>query len=208
LLVYDGQKWSAKIAAPEAIKQAYAQLQASRSHFEKPNLYRPLSKVSDVFCGLADRDGYIWLGTRHMILRVEERKKEWTYYSLPHNLGQVRYMYEDNQSRLWVSDDWGRVAVFDKRAFAWHVYRLEEPTLDTLTPEAFFPIFSMCQGKNGQMMFTTIIGLMTLDETLNKWKIYDPRNSALPTDFVTTIMADRHNRVWLGTGRGILLLGQ
>jgi len=208
LLVYDGQQWSAEIAMPESIGRAYAQLQARRPHFESPNRSKPLSNASNVFCGLVDQDGYIWLGTRHTILRVDEKKREWTYYSLPQNLGQVRYIYEDSQARLWVSDDWGCVAVFDKHTFEWRVYKLLEPTLNTLTPEAFFPVYSMYQGKKRYMIFTTIIGLMILDETLNEWKICDSRNSALPTDFVTTIMADRHDRIWLGTGQGILLLGQ
>lgn len=56
------------------------------------------------------------------------------------------------------------------------------------------------------MMFASDVGLISFKEDKNEWAVFTPENSGLPEGHITSIMEDRKGRIWLGTGKGIVVL--
>jgi hypothetical protein len=68
---------------------------------------RPPTVLSEVYCGLEDASGDIWLGADRAILRLDHVKREWQTYLLPENLIRAAVIYEGRDARLWFADSMG-----------------------------------------------------------------------------------------------------
>lgn len=183
--------------------------------------------------GGRDSEGYLWLADT-AIGRYDETNREWTRYTTTEQLGfasQVSLVYEDRLGRIWVGCVKGDVAVYDKRADSWRVYKLKDHVPANLLADwyGYVGLDSIYQDKTGIMFFGTWRGLLTLKEeglssavrlpelpdlnsthrridSPNEWKIYTSKNSPLRGDHVTSILEDQGGAIWIGTNEEIIVL--
>jgi ligand-binding sensor domain-containing protein len=94
-----------------------------------------------------------------------------------------------------------------------------QSTKPTLT--VFF-IHAIYQDKRDQMMFATDHGLFVLIEEKNRWEVYTNEDGAfaasdvavnrrssldaVPRNNVTSMMEAADGRIWIGTGKGVVVL--
>lgn len=177
----------------------------------------PLEMLCFVQSGIQDREGYIWLGTSKAIVRFDPDKQEWRKYPLS-PLSFVTSIYEDRQGRIWFSDKEGNCYVHDKGRNSWTHHNL----LDRLPPGPAPPsgkrtlsrtlafmrigVNAIYQDTAGQIMFATDRGLLTFLESENRWELFTPENSGLPSERILCITESRDGRIWMGTGNGIVVL--
>lgn len=69
-----------------------------------------------------------------------------------------------------------------------------------------FSVSGICEDKSGQVLFATDIGLISFKEKSNEWNLYTIDNSALPDNYVSALLIDKTGRIWVGTGKGIVVL--
>lgn len=87
--------------------------------------------------------------------------------------------------------------MYDKRVKKWVVYNV------------LSEVNGIYQDNSGLMMFGTRAGLATLSESDNSWKLFKVDSMGLDNNFpgrIAAITADRSGRIWLGTGKGIVVL--
>lgn len=229
LVNYDGRRWSRPINLSQAIAgprptvrfplKAVPKLFSADAEELDPETRDALKeygyqKLFAVQAGLQDSEGYIWLATFKGIVRFDERKHQWKECPEMKTRTFVRHIYEDRQGRLWFADNHSHVYVYDKATGSWTPHNL----LDHVPPNSgddlralhdggrSLAIRGIYQDKRGQLMFATREGLLTHTEAEGVWRLFTPENSSLPSRIVTCIMEDRSGRVWIGSGRGIVVL--
>ena len=191
LAAYDGREWS----------------------FLKP----VAKKVNGIQSGIQDSEGYIWLGTMQGVFRVDQYKQEWRVYSEVASRF-VRSIYEDRKGRIWFADQDDRIAVYKKDTDAWTYYSL--PAYMVRIPRPSEPDFkhtdklaairlgidAIHEDRAGKILFATPKGLFSFVEKENKWELFTQQNSNLPSDLITCITEDDSGRIWIGTGKGLIVL--
>jgi len=203
LRVYDGTEWRPGLRMSEAIEE------------DDPVTVR---------VGLQDSSGCIWLGTTHGILRFDEQRKEWRICN-PFEQNSTstssalkdRYVreiakrgiiaiYEDRRRRIWFVDVEGHVMIWKAAEKTWTSDDLSEHLPSGM--ERVGLVHAMYQDDRGLMMFATSYGLLTFNESDSSWGLFTPENSGLPRMLITSIYEDRNRRIWVGTGKGIVVLEQ
>lgn len=192
LTACDGQNWTSPLEVSKEI-----------------NINRPLI----IRAGYQDSTMCLWLGTTKGVVRFDVSKNEWRTYPELNN-SFVNCLYEDQLGRIWAADSEGRVYVRNKTKDNWATYNLLEhlpsnlvrslPTAPSRKP--LFTVRGMCRDRSGRMFFPTRAGLLTFVESEEKWELLTSINSALPDNHITTIFEDRIGRIWIGTGKGIVVL--
>jgi ligand-binding sensor domain-containing protein len=202
LRVHDGMQWKPQAKLSEAIED---------------------DSAVTVRVGLQDSEGCIWLGTSHGIIRFDERKNEWgicdpfatsnsasvnNVYAREMRKRGVTIAYEDRRRRIWFIDVEGDVMIWDKGKAIWTFYKLSDHMPLGKPEGAHVYANAIYQDSMGQIMFATSHGLLTFNETENTWRLFTPENSGLPSTLITSIYEDRDGRIWIGTGKGIVVLGR
>jgi ligand-binding sensor domain-containing protein len=227
---YDRQHWSSPLEPSPDIQRAYTILPAKyhnnlsielsmlKKRWENTRkAYKQideqqnnsLSITAEISVGIEDRQELLWFGTRRAILRYAIKDKEWRIYSLPEGIGEVFHLYEDRTGRIWFADSKGMVGVHDKRENTWSYYKPEDHFPNnpgSILPK--FQITAIFQCKNLQMMIATTRGLVIFSESEKKWQTLTTQNSKLPDNHITLIKEDKDDRIWLGTGKALLILDQ
>jgi ligand-binding sensor domain-containing protein len=205
LRVYDGRRWTLRIKLSEATGD------------DVPVTVR---------AGLQSRDGCIWLATSNGIVRFDQSKEQWmkmypiqrpgradddpalSIYARMAISDGVYRIYEDRNRRIWFGSagSSGYQLVYDSRRDSWSHYELMNYFPDGLGSGADMGLMVMYQDRTGRMMFGTKLGLLTLAENENKWELFTPGNSGLTDPRITSVLEDSGGRIWLGTGKGIVVL--
>lgn len=206
LVAYDGRQWSPRLNLSEAVGDDLS---------------------VKVKAGLQDSEGYIWLATSVGIVRFDEGKREWrtldpieggaTPEDKPKPSIYVRMMlsdgvyqiYEDRKGRIWFATTAAPVTshlVYEKSKDSWVYYNLGNRLPKGLTEPRDLGLTVMYQDKSGRMIFGTRLGLLSFTESENKWELFTPQNSSLPDASIRCIFEDRSGRIWIGTGKGIVVL--
>jgi len=171
-----------------------------------------LPYILSINSGLEDRDGFVWLAIRDGIVRLPPPLSK-QGGSFDKMLPNVRCMYEDDIGSVWIGSYEGSISVYEKNKGSWRNYDLSQhaPLAQNqaghlgLTKIA---VNAILQDKSGQMMIATTGGLLTADQMGNNWQAFTHDNSLLPAGSITSMMRDKYDRIWLGTGEGILILGE
>ncbi|HKA21080.1 MAG TPA: two-component regulator propeller domain-containing protein [Blastocatellia bacterium] len=194
LMAYEHGGWSLRLRVSDLVKNP------------------KLSYIFSINTGLEDRNGLIWLAARDGIITLMPGTSKQTHYFEDENLAHVRCMYEDNMESVWVGSYEGSVSFYDRTKSSWRNYDLSKQVAlgsqkgghDRLT----LSVNAIQQDKSGLLLIATTRGLVTVDGMGNKWQAFTHDNSLLPEGSITTMMQDKYGRIWIGTGEGILVLGE
>lgn len=194
---YDGQEWLS---------------------FLVPNDFDGLRNSRYIRSGVQDRDGLIWLQTLcDSTIQFDEASRKWTVIKiglekiLPDvDVGcDILYkVFLDRQGRIW----WGSLTglghhgVYDKRQDRWTLYAFRDLAVSKSLLKSNVGVFAIHQDKLGRVLLGTDKGLITLNESEDKWELFTPENSGLPDAKITSIFEDRNGRVWIGTNNSIVVL--
>jgi two component regulator with propeller domain len=207
LLTYDGNRWSKPSLPPTIIERDYQQIVRAYDGRTSGGLSNQPSSglLKQINCGAEDTDGLVWLGAEKALVSVDPRANRWMINKLPALLTTADRMYIDRTRRIWVSDDAGHVAVFDRRN--WTVHQVAERDSSSTRWDQFFFIHDIYQDTSHQMLLATEEGLMVFLQRTQSFRPIVPTTSGLPTELISAIMEDQQGRIWLGTGSGIVVLG-
>ena len=201
LAAYNGLEWKPRIRLSEAIQD---------------------DDAVTVRAGLQDRSGYIWLGTTQGILRFNESRNEWAIcdpferdpispggslnspYAREMAKRGVVAIYEDRRRRIWFIDAEGHVMIWKESEKTWTSDKLSLHLPSERRDLGF--VHAMYQDRRGQMMFATSRGLLVFSENNARWELLTQENSGLPDTLITSIFEDSSGRIWIGTGKGIVVL--
>ena len=207
LIVYDGSTWTGPFKPPEAVLRDFMRLDLREFENDAPapagspgaNLPR-----FEVWSGLQDRAGSIWLGGKEALLRFNERSGQWEVYPTLGLVGQVSMRLEDRLGRIWVADAKAHLAVYDKAKNVWASYDLSRRF-----PQVRPNVDAVYVDKRGQVLIGTEVGLLALDERTKE--LIRPNTTGELSRFssdVTAIQEDRNGRIWIATGNGVSILRQ
>lgn len=124
---------------------------------------------------------------------------------IPEDGTNPQYIIEDSRNNLWFADPWdGDIAFYERKTDKWSIFNLR----NKLPESGDFPfkLTGLAEDKNDVMLFTTTRGLVAFDQHKNEWQLFTPKNSGLPDTNITCIYKDKSGRIWLGTGKGIVVL--
>ncbi|MEJ5350849.1 MAG: two-component regulator propeller domain-containing protein [Melioribacteraceae bacterium] len=144
-----------------------------------------------------------WIGTMDSGLVKLDLSKgisslSWTVYNIPRNNFPSNTIYSitaDNLNNLWITSGNGLI-------------KLSESKIDHNNfniPIDFLCIAIDSIGNKwigtGNPLFQIGAGLIKYDNALPV--IYNKSNSGLPSDFVSALLIDKHNKKWIGTNKGL-----
>ncbi|MEW6131236.1 MAG: two-component regulator propeller domain-containing protein [Acidobacteriota bacterium] len=199
LIAYDNGKWISRL---------------------KPSLNFNEVEPIDIITGLQDSQGYLWLVSPSIgILGYDVISQKWAKYdplsenqitlnkSHHNKIVNVSCIYEDRQGLIWFLTVEGIAYVYNKEKRLWQSVNIAgHVSLINTSVLANFRVNQMYQDKNGVMMFATNHGLLVYFDKGNRWELLTYENSKLPSSYITTIMEDHNQRIWLGTARGVVVL--
>jgi ligand-binding sensor domain-containing protein len=204
---YDSGKWQGPFSPPERTEQLFSVYPDEMKSVDWIASRKKGSLTRFVEAGIEARDGDLWMATRSVVVQFSPLTKKWAIHKLPIKLVGVFGVYEDSLSRIWFCDSRG-TAVAIKADRPSIFYDLPESLLRQRLHFAYaeFSVNGICQDNSGQLLFATDVGLVSLNESRNEWSIYTTDNSALPDNHVSALLLDRAGRIWVGTGKGIVVL--
>ncbi len=146
----------------------------------------PDDNINDV---TVDREGNVWFGTESGLSKLTPGpfSHYTTQEGLPHPF--VRVLLEDAAGRLWAGTRDG-VAVFDGTRF-------QTRPLPNAPDRR---IYGMAALPDGSLLLGTRIGLIHYHDGVRR--IYRERDG-LPSDWVTSLLADSAGQAWIGTASGM-----
>jgi ligand-binding sensor domain-containing protein len=205
LIRFDGKEWTPRFKLSRLLKE---------------------SAPCRVDSGLQDSEGYMWLAIdSNGVWRIDDNLREYKRYNPMQShvklmqdglddlratrAGMMLHAVEDRVGRVWFAAHDGYVYAYDKRKDFWTAYDLADhlpmASRDLLgVPN--FGIRAIYQDAAGRMMFGTSRGLLVFIEDQGRWELLTKANSALPYDSVNAILEDRSRRIWIATGKGVLVL--
>jgi ligand-binding sensor domain-containing protein len=212
LIGYDGRRWAGPFRAPELMVRTYNRFKLIYSDKDRAHLADiqermhkrygeeeppPTPWTSEVYSGIQDRDGDIWLGATRGIWRFEERTGCWKVYPTHGLAEEVSLIFEDRYGRIWFSDSDAHLALYDKRKDAWTTYDL---AFEDAVVEAVYV------DKQGKVMIGTELGIIILDERTREMKPLAVNLRGNLVHGISAISTDNQERIWIGTSEAILVL--
>lgn len=258
---FDGEVWS-EISTPPSHLEAEYLLLAMPRHGSQPVLTlkerqdqqrkrsfgssellnellraKPMGILPETYCGLVDRAGRVFLGADRAIFRLDLSTGHWSLYPLPNGLIEAAIGYESRGNRLWFSDLFGNLAVFDKTTYDWAVYNIVNSLPPAARPKpvvlsanekelvdftqgsarpkevvdvipASLQVHSIYEDRDSRLMLATESGLVVFDQKAKEWSRFTKQNSLLPSNRINCITEDHGGRIWIGTEGGIVVLSQ
>lgn len=165
--------------------------------------------VKNFICLRKDHEGYIWTGTTNpfCIYRIDPQRMKIT--SIDHlnfpiqfrNLG-IWSMYQDSRDRYWFGFFNEGIGMFNphtKEVRTWHA----SDHCDTCI--AGNSVIDIREEKNGIIWISTFHGISSLDVEKHRVKSYTSSNGLL-SNTCSGLIVDDANRVWVCSGRGLMML--
>jgi len=191
LTIYDSQKWHIIFSVSDS-----------------------QTSTSLIRAGLQDKNRKIWLSVDTRILELNENTLEYKAVELPKSFSYMDMVYEDWEGKIWFTNTRGEVYVRDRNG-DWTSYILtknlfnnskDQKSDNPIFDAQFSGIKSIYKDRHKQVMFATWNGLVIFDESQNRWKILNHQNSVLPDNYINSITEDSEGKIWIGTGKGIVVL--
>lgn len=152
---------------------------------------------NEIRSGLRDRRGTIWLGTREGLARFDEKTNRFISYSAESAIPKapVWSIIEASDGRIWMGLRGGGLVYYDGHKFMRYgkEHGLEEA------------VFYLAEDRFGSLWIATGKGLFQMKEE-GQFRRYGLQEG-LPTEAISTVEIDGHDRVWFGTyGGGVCRL--
>ena len=181
-----------------------------------------LKAMRESVSGATDSNGIVWLGAFRALLRFDPRSNEWSIYPRPYVGDRPSICHTDRDGSVWLASYLGLVQAFNTATKSWrsldvpaHIqfppmrspFSVPHPAGEPpapLPPE--FRLRGMLEDSQHQIMFATSMGLVIYDGRGDRWSVYTPTNSPLPSDIVNSLLQASPNEIWVITGEGIVIL--
>jgi len=151
---------------------------------------------SQVFSLLQDRRGYLWMGTRGGGLTRFDGV-EFTHYTTKEGLVN-NYIYkiiEDKNGNLWIATS-GGISYFNGKSF-----------INFRNTGNLSDVFDICLDSHGTLYAATGTGLFQLHVPKPFVKIASVfEKLAFVSEAVYSVAADRNDKIWFGTAKGVYRL--
>jgi ligand-binding sensor domain-containing protein len=169
----------------------------------------PLNEIADrVLSILRDRAGVLWLGTINRGLFRWDGAKLTRFVHADEDAssigaGRVYALHEDSTGTLWAGTWEGGLCRLDPAPGAFSCFRHDPSDAGSLSANA---AVSIAETSRGELYVGTFGGgLNRLDRASSRFT-HVREKDGLSSDFVTRVLVDRRDRLWLGTNRGLDVL--
>ena len=168
---------------------------------------RSLSNES-VFGVAQDAAGQVWVGTQQGLNRLEADGRGFARYL--HDAGDAQSLAENwvfslhrgASGQLWVGTVGGGIDRWNVAAGGFDHFPLAQLAAG---PSGLNDVFAIHEAADGQVWAGTREGLVVLDPSRRAARRFDLASDAGAQPLVTTMHADRHGRLWIGTlAHGVL----
>jgi ligand-binding sensor domain-containing protein len=153
-----------------------------------------------------DRYGLIWFGTADGLNKFDGTNFTIYRHDVSNNRSisgnEIITLYEDRSGRLWTAATGGGLTYYDRQLNSFVHYRGNGSlkNIGTMTVKA------ICQDSKGNLWVATYEGLIKIDLETNKiTTLYLNPNHLLTDQVILCLFRDSHNRMWVGTTRGLYL---
>ena len=149
-----------------------------------------------------DTSGAIWMGTDQGLVCLKDGKMKvynqknsplTTYPKYPNDMHAIMALATDSEGRLWVSQG---CDLFIIDGDQWTHFNENNSPIDWCT--------GFGRDKQGNLWVPTFHGAYRYAD--NNWIVVDSINHPLPWNNVRIVFADSHNRKWIGTSKGSVVM--
>lgn len=173
----------------------------------------PGREVIDV---IADRFGYIWVGTVNGLARFDGYGFK-RFYSNPNDDASIKggvvwSMLEDSKGRIWIGTEPASLNVYSPVTQSFKQYDFDHLVQQGDNDELV--ISTIVEGDNGRLYFgirsrwwNPISSLLYLDEAEDKLKVVEPRKDHVATNIVYAVKYSQGN-LWFSSSNGLFKLDE
>jgi len=158
----------------------------------------------------ADRSGNIWFGTNDTCTLYWYSIQDKTYhsiYEIPslrkyHRFAAVSYVHEDRKQRLWISFARKGLIRYDKLTGTTTLYDTKQDAAHRIIGNQ---VIDIKEDSKGTIWASTMNGVSGIDVANGKIQNFNRRNGLI-NNWVSPIVVDAYDRVWMGASGGLSLL--
>lgn len=155
---------------------------------------------------VADRDGFLWVGSREGLYRYDGYQAERYLPDAndPTAISDldIRTVYEDGNGIIWVGTNTGGLNRFDPATGGFERFRHDSADPESLS---FDSVYGIVDGPAGDLWLGSQEGLNRLDRASGRFRRYfhDPQDPAsLSANWTYALLVDASGSLWVGTVGG------
>lgn len=159
-----------------------------------------------------DKSGNIWFGTNDTSALYWYSTEEKKYYSIHvdtalrkyERFAPVSYVFEDSKKRLWISFSRKGVVRYDKMIGTTTYYSTEQDSAHRIIGNQ---VIDIKEDKKGVIWLSSMNGISGINVDSGKIQNFN-RNNGLVNNWVSPIVVDPYDRVWIGASGGLSMLDE
>ncbi len=176
-----------------------------RMHFDHLSVTEGLSQ-SSVRSITQDKHGFMWFATLDGLDKFDGYEIV-TYYAghkdgeLPDNVINCVYTTADDKEQLWIGTADHGICLYDPVFDKFLNFKHNKDTQSLVNDH----ITAFC-GTSNVLWIGTEKGLSKFDQKNKQWQNFTSENAPFESDFITSLLFDKDDNLWIGTKNGILVL--